>query len=90
MKIDYDEFKKSVEILGLISLTTKSKVKKRYLELSKQFHPDMPQGDLIKFQEINKAYEILNFYMDNFRYTFTKEEFEDQFPFAISQKDWIV
>lgn len=90
MKIDYDEFKKSIEILGLISLTTKNKVKKRYLELSKQYHPDMLEGDLIKFQEINKAYEILNFYMDNFRYTFTKEEFEDQFPFAISQKDWIV
>jgi DnaJ-class molecular chaperone len=90
MRITFDEFKKSVEILGLISLTTKSKVKKRYLELSKTYHPDMPQGDLVKFQEINKAYEILSFYMDNFRYTFSKEEFEDQFPFGVSQKDWIV
>ncbi|MFA6788110.1 MAG: J domain-containing protein [Arcobacteraceae bacterium] len=90
MRINYDEFKKSVEILGLISLTTKAKVKKRYLELSKIHHPDMPQGDVVKFQELNRAYEILSFYMDNFRYTFSKEEFEDQFPFGVSQKDWIV
>ncbi len=89
MRINYDDFTFAVETLGLISLTTKEKVKKRYLELSKKHHPDMPQGDVNRFQEINKAYEILNFYMDNFRFTFSKEEFEDQFPFAISQKDWI-
>lgn len=90
MKIVYEEFVFAVEALGLISLTTKAKVKKRYLELSKIYHPDMPQGDVVKFQELNRAYEILSFYMDNFRYTFSKEEFEDQFPFAVSQKDWIV
>lgn len=90
MRINYEEFQLSIETLGLISLTTKAKVRKRYLELSKKHHPDMPNGEVAKFQEINKAYEILNFYMDNFRYTFSKEEFEDQFPFSISQKDWIV
>lgn len=90
MRITYDEFQCAIETLGLISLTTKEKVKKRYLELSKKHHPDMPHGDVTVFQEINKAYEILNFYMDNFRFSFSKEEFEDQFPFSISQKDWIV
>lgn len=90
MTVTYEEFVFAVETLGLISLTTKKKVKKRYLALSKQHHPDMPEGDVVKFQEINRAYEILCFYMDNFRYTFSKEEFEDQFPFGISQKDWIV
>jgi DnaJ-class molecular chaperone len=90
MTITYKEFVFAVETLGLISLTSKDKVKKRYLELSKKYHPDMPQGDTTKFQELNHAYEVLSFYMDNFRYTFSKEEFEDQFPFAVSQKDWIV
>jgi len=90
MNISYTDFTQAVETLGLISLSSKQKVRKRYLELSKKHHPDMPKGDMVKFQSINKAYEILSFYMDNFRYTFSKDEFEDQFPFGIAQTDWIV
>ena len=52
--IKYDEFKKAVKIFGLIGLENKDDIKKRYLELSKKFHPDMTNGDTEKFQEINK------------------------------------
>jgi len=90
MRITYEDFTFAVETLGLISLTSKAKVKKRYLELSKKHHPDMPEGDVVLFQNINKAYEILSFYMEHFRFTFSKEEFEDQFPFTVSQSNWIV
>lgn len=31
--------------------------KKRYRQLSKKYHPDMPDGDIVKMQEINIEYE---------------------------------
>lgn len=34
-------------------------VVRRYKEKSKQLHPDMPQGDVDKFKELNKYHKIL-------------------------------
>ena len=47
----------------------------------------MPDGDTEKFQEINKAYKILLVYIDNFKFRFTKEEFQDQYPFSITENE---
>jgi len=89
-KITYDEFEKAVETLRLIRLTSKENVRKNYLSLSKKYHPDMPEGDAEKFKEINKAYEVLTLYMDNFRFALDKEEFKDQYPFSVnSGGDWL-
>jgi len=87
LKIKYNEFEKAVETFGLIGLENKDDIKKRYLRLSKKFHPDMPDGDTEKFQEINKAYKILLVYIDNFKFRFTKEEFQDQYPFSITENE---
>ena len=81
--ITYKEFEKAVETLGLIGVETKDGIKKRYQKLSREFHPDMPNGSNEKFQEINKAYKILIKYVDNFRFRFTKEEFGNQHPFMV-------
>jgi preprotein translocase subunit Sec63 len=86
--IGYEDFLNATQTLGLIGLETKEAVKKRYLKLSKKYHPDMPNGDTQKFQEINKAYKILESYMENFSFKFTKEEFCDQHPFGIKQDRW--
>ena len=34
-------------------------IDKNYKELAKQFHPDMPTGDIDKFKAINRAHKIL-------------------------------
>ena len=47
----------------------------------------MPNGDKKKFQEINKAYEILITYIDRFKFKFTKEEFKDQYPFSKTENE---
>jgi hypothetical protein len=50
----------------------------------------MPEGDAEKFKEINKAYEVLTLYIDNFRFALDKEEFKDQYPFSVnSGGDWL-
>jgi len=85
LKIKYNEFEKAVKIFGLIGLENRDDIKKKYLKLSKKFHPDMPDGGTERFQEINKAYKILTIYVDNFKFRFTKEEFQDQYPFSRTQ-----
>jgi hypothetical protein len=85
MSITYKQLQEAVEFFGFIGLENRIKIKKTYLELSKKYHPDN-NGDSKKFQNLNMHYEVINFYMDNFQYRFTKQEFMDQFPF--SQEDY--
>ena len=47
------------EILGLKSTATQTEIKAKYRELSKQLHPDMPDGSEEKFREVHAAFQIL-------------------------------
>lgn len=89
LSITYDEFEQAVETLNLIGVERKEDIKKRYLKLSRKYHPDMPEGSTEKFQEINKAYKLINKYVDNFKYRFTKEEFGNQRPFSMGDNEWL-
>jgi DnaJ-class molecular chaperone len=89
LQITYQEFEDAVETLGLVGVETRDRLKKRYLKLSKQYHPDMPEGDDEKFQKINKSYKIIQAYMDHFRFRFTQEEFENQHPFSVAPEFFI-
>ena len=89
-KINYEELQESTKLLGLIGLENRDMIKKKYLTLSKKYHPDMKDGDSERFQAINKAYKVLNQYMDSFKFRFSKEEFQDQYPFAFNDdKNWV-
>ncbi len=90
-QVSLSEFKKAVETLNLLSLSSRDDVRKKYLKLSRQYHPDMEGGSTQKFQEIVHAYEILTHYMDNFRFVFDEEEFKRQNPILVSTPDrsWI-
>ena len=83
-QVSLTEFQDAVESLELISLQTKEDVRKKYLKLSRKYHPDMEGGSTQKFQEIRKAYEILVEYMENFRFVFSDEEFKQQNPMLVS------
>jgi len=88
--VSYDEFKEAVELLGLIGLENKEMVRERYLKLSKELHPDMPSGDTQKFQKLNHSYRVVNRYMDQFRFKFSREEFRDQYPFSFTNThEWL-
>ena len=90
-QVSLSEFKDAVETLGLLSLTSQEHVRKKYLKLSRLYHPDMQGGSTEKFQQIRDAYEILTEYMDNFRFVFDEEEFKRQNPLLVSAFDelWI-
>ncbi len=82
--VSLDEFEDAVETLGLLSLTSQEDVRRRYLKLSRIYHPDMSGGSTQKFQEIRDAYEILVEYMNSFRFVFDDEEFKRQNPILVS------
>lgn len=86
--INFEQFQKALDTLGVTTKLTKNELKNRYKKLSKEFHPDMQDGDTQKFQEINQAYKIVQEYMDAFRYKLDSEEFYEQKPFMRSSKDW--
>lgn len=48
------------ETLGIDKTATADEIKKAYKKLASKWHPDKPSGDTAKFQEIQKAYEILS------------------------------
>jgi len=89
-QVSLGEFQKAVESLELISLRTKEDVRRKYLKLSRKYHPDMEGGSTEKFQEINKAYEVLVEYMDNFRFVFSDEEFKQQNPILMNMENHIL
>jgi len=83
--VSFDEFKEALEVLGILSYSSANEVKKRYLKLSKIYHPDKG-GDKEKFEKINKAYKIINEYIKNYKYFFDEEEFMKQYPYSKDNK----
>lgn len=47
------------QILGVPNGASKEECKKAYRKLSRQYHPDSPTGNRQKFEEIAKAYEMV-------------------------------
>jgi len=81
----YNELQKALKILNLPPFVSMKEIRDRYIELSKLHHPDINEKDS-KMNEINKAYDLLKKYANNFRFTFSKEEVEKQFPESVHAK----
>ena len=69
----------ALDTLNLPFLVSYEEIKSRYYELSKKYHPDFNQEDS-KMLEINDAYAVLKQYIFNYRFSFSDQEIEKQFP----------
>ncbi|MFK5881513.1 MAG: J domain-containing protein [Sulfurospirillum sp.] len=69
----------ALDTLELPVLISIKELKQRYKILASTYHPDLG-GDSEKMAKINDAYRLLKNYMDNFKFSFTKEEIYKQFP----------
>ncbi len=82
MKDDMTEvINHALKTLNLPPLVSYEDIKKSYYRLSKQHHPDLNQEDS-NMQNINDAYAILKQYVFNYRFSFSDEEINRQFPEA--------
>ena len=86
--MEYEEFEKAVDMFGILTRVSKKDLKKKYLKLSKKYHPDMETGSEEKFLELKKNYDLLCAYMDSYYYSFDKNEFKNQFPAFTNSKNW--
>lgn len=80
MEASAKKIQEALEVLGLPTMVTRKEVKKRYRELARRYHPDRPGGDTEKMAEVQRAYELLETYMEHFRYRFDEEEIARQLP----------
>lgn len=62
-----------------------SDINKKYKKLANRYHPDKG-GEKSKMQEITTAYKILKEYVNNYRFTFSKDEIVSQYPDAMLEK----
>lgn len=85
IQMTLEAFTRAVETLGLVGKIDRKTVRKVYLLLCKECHPDMPTGDHARFQAINDAYELIMYYIDTFRFDFDENEFKKQYPLYDAQ-----
>ena len=71
--------KDALEVMDLPVLISLKELKQRYKALAAVHHPDFG-GDEKRMARINDAYGLLKSYMDNFKFSFTREEIYKQFP----------
>ncbi len=48
------------QILGVDKNATEAEIKKAFRKQAHKYHPDKPDGDEIKFKEVNEAYSVLS------------------------------
>lgn len=46
-------------VLGVSAMSDRQEIKKKYRELAKKYHPDSSTGDASRFDEIQKAWEMI-------------------------------
>ncbi len=69
----------ALETLGLPTMVSWKEIKERYRLLSQKYHPDKG-GESEKMAQLNRAYNILKTYIENYRFSFSEEEILKQFP----------
>ena len=69
----------ALSVMQLPVLVSYEDIKKRYRELSKLYHPDFNQEE-DKMKALNEAYALLKHYVFHYRFSFSDEEIQKQYP----------
>jgi DnaJ-class molecular chaperone len=75
-----ERIRQALDTMGLPTMITKEDLKRRYLKLAKENHPDIPGADGDRMREIIEAYELLREYMEGYRFSFDSEEISRRYP----------
>jgi curved DNA-binding protein CbpA len=79
--LTYDDLKTALDIFGLEDTrATVKEIKAKHRELIKKYHPDACSDDADYIKKVNAAYEVLWRYCENYKLSFSQEEFYKQYP----------
>jgi DnaJ-class molecular chaperone len=95
--LSFEEIDKARQLLGLPQEATLSEIKDAYRRRAKEYHPDKQKlGKRKEYSQkmtrINKAYEILMDYLEQYRFSFSEEEVKKNDPdrdMRRFSKDWL-
>ena len=75
------ELKAALSVFGFSEhdQLTMAQIKRRHLELSRKYHPDL-QGEAQLMQSLNNAASILMSYLQSYQFSFSEDEFYRQNP----------
>ena len=77
----FEDLQSALDEFDLPAQTTWRKIRARHRELVRRYHPDKgAQADEDKIRRINAAYKVLNEYVGDYRFDFSREQFLEQYP----------
>jgi curved DNA-binding protein CbpA len=77
----FEDLQKAREVFNLSEHATSREIKSRHRELVKLYHPDIGgEHAPERIKLVNAAYKILLSYTENYRFSFSEEEFYEQNP----------
>ena len=77
----YEDLIAALAEFDLPQQVTLKKIRDRHRQLVRQYHPDRgAASDNDKIRRINAAYKVLNEYLSDYRFDFSKETFFEKYP----------
>lgn len=81
--MNYQELQAALRVFGLGDRASLKEIKARHRQLVKEHHPDANAAAAAEtIREINAAYRIILAYLEEYRFSFSAEEFWQQNPEA--------
>jgi DnaJ-class molecular chaperone len=78
--MEYNDLRAALKIFDISGAENLKTLKRKHKELVKKFHPDTGCHDNEKIRQINAAYKILSEYCSMYKFTFSHDEFMQQYP----------
>jgi len=88
---NFEEIDRARKLLGLGEVASLKEIKAAYGRLARRHHPDLGHTDKDHkeaMRELNWAYELLEDYCSNYRYSFGEKEVARAYPNEAYRKWW--
>ncbi|MFV0438013.1 MAG: J domain-containing protein [Desulfopila sp.] len=77
----YIELRQALAVFDLPDRVTLAMLRKRHRQLVRKYHPDSTgDADNHKIREVNGAYQVLQEYVADYCFDFSRKTFLDQYP----------
>lgn len=87
--VNYLDIDKARRLLGLKESATETEIKTAYRKMVNKYHPDRNNGNTdSRINSVNWAYEILEAYCKDYKYSFNEDAVARTYPHAEYERKW--